>query len=60
SISGDAVDFNAKITYFPLRHLGVALGYIYNDLDLDFDKSRFNGDLDIKTHGPQLTATYRF
>lgn len=59
-LSGDVLDFGARVDYFPWRHFGFSLGYNYNDLDLDFKRTRFTGSVDVKTHGPQLMATYRF
>lgn len=59
-ISGNAVDLGARVDYFPWQHFGFSLGYNYNDLSLDLDKQRFTGGADIKSHGPQLVATYRF
>lgn len=58
--SGDAIDVGAKVDYFPWQHFGFSLRYNYNDIDLEFDRSRFTGGIDIKTHGPQLMATLRF
>lgn len=58
--SGKAIDVGAKVDYFPWEHLGFSLRYNYNDIDLDFRKSRFTGGIDIKTQGPQLMATLRF
>lgn len=58
--SGRAVDVGAKVDYFPWEHFGFSLRYNYNDIDLDFRKSRFTGGVDIETHGPQLMATLRF
>lgn len=58
--SGEAIDLGAKVDYFPWQNFGFSLRYNYNDINLEFDKSRFNGAIDIKTHGPQLMATLRF
>lgn len=60
SVEGKAIDVGAKVDYMPWDHFGVSLRYNYNDVELDFKKSRFSGDVDIKTRGPQLMATYRF
>lgn len=60
SIEGDAIDLGAKVDYMPWKHLGFSLRYNYNDVELDFKKSRFTGDIDVKSRGPQLMATYRF
>lgn len=58
--SGKAIDLGAKVDYFPWENFGFSLRYNYNDIDLDFSKSRFTGGIDVKTHGPQLIATLRF
>ncbi|MEL1265890.1 hypothetical protein [Pseudoxanthomonas putridarboris] len=60
SVEGDAVDIGAKVDYLPWQHFGFSLRYNYNDVELDFKKSRFTGDIDVKSRGPQLIATYRF
>ncbi len=60
SIEGDAIDLGAKVDYMPWNHFGFSLRYNYNDMELDFKKSRFTGDIDVKSRGPQLMATYRF
>lgn len=59
-VSGKAIDVGAKVDYFHWQHFGFSLRYNYNDIDLDFEKSRFTGGIDIKTRGPQLLATLRF
>ena len=58
--SGDAIDANVHLEYFPWEHFGFGLRYNYNDVDLDFDRSRFTGELNLKNHGPQLVAMLRF
>lgn len=58
--SGDAVDVNVHLEYFPWDHFGLGLRYNYNDVDLDFDRSRFTGNLNLKNQGPQVVATLRF
>lgn len=60
SVEGDAIDVGAKVDYMPWDHFGFSLRYNYNDVELDFKKSRFTGDVDVKSRGPQLMATYRF
>lgn len=60
SVEGDAIDFGAKVDYMPWDHFGFSLRYNYNDVELDFKKARFSGDVDIQSRGPQLMATYRF
>lgn len=60
SMSGHATDVSAQLGYFPWKHFGFSLRYNYMDLELDFDKSHFKGNVDLDSHGPQLVATYRF
>ncbi|MEL1264831.1 hypothetical protein [Pseudoxanthomonas putridarboris] len=58
--SGDAIDVNVHLEYFPWEHFGFGLRYNYNDADLDFERSRFTGKLNLKNQGPQVVATLRF
>lgn len=58
--SGDAVDANVHLEYFPWEHFGFGLRYNYNDVDLDFDRSRFAGELNFKNQGPQIVPSVRF
>lgn len=58
--SGDAVDVNVHLEYFPWEHVGFGLRYNYNDVDLDFERSRFTGKLNLKNQGPQIAAIVRF
>jgi hypothetical protein len=60
AVSGDAIDVNLRVEYFPWKHFGFSLRYNYNDIDLDFRRSRFDAEIDLKSRGPQLVATYRF
>ena len=57
---GEAIDFGAKVDYFPWEQFGFSLRYNYNDIKLDFNKSHFKGGIDIRNSGPQLMATLRF
>lgn len=58
--SGDAIDANVHLEYFPWEHFGLGLRYNYNDVDLDFERSRFTGRLNLKNQGPQAVAILRF
>lgn len=58
--SGDAIDANVHLEYFPWEHFGFGLRYNYNDVDLEFDRSRFTGKLNFKNQGPQVVAILRF
>ena len=60
AFSGEAIDFGAKVDYFPWERFGFSLRYNYNDIKLDFNKSHFKGGIDIRNSGPQLMATLRF
>jgi len=60
NVSGDAVDAQVKVEYFPWEHFGFSLRYNYNDVDLDFDRSRFDGNINLKNRGPQLVAVLRY
>jgi len=58
--SGHAMDANVHLEYFPWQHVGFGLRYNYNDIDLDFDRRRFTGGLNLKNRGPQVAAILRF
>lgn len=53
-------DAQAEVEYFPWRHFGFSLRYDYNDVDLEFERSRFDGKVDLENRGPQPVATVRF
>jgi hypothetical protein len=58
--SGGAVDTNVHLESFPWENFGFGLRYNYDDVDLDFDRSGFAGELNFKNRGPQIVATVRF
>lgn len=60
NVTGDAVDAQVEVEYFPWQHFGFSLRYNYNDVDLDFERSRFDGNVNLKNRGPQLLAMVRF
>lgn len=60
SVTGNAIDASVGLDWFPWRNLGLSARYRYNDIDLDLDKTRFSGNIDVRTHGPQLLAALRF
>lgn len=60
NVSGDAVDAQVEVEYFPWQHFGFSLRYNYNDVDLDFERRRFDGNVNLKNRGPQLLAMVRF
>ncbi|RZA28631.1 MAG: hypothetical protein EOP02_06835 [Proteobacteria bacterium] len=60
SVQGDAIDASVSVDYFPWEHFGFSLRYNYNDVDLDYTKSSYNGRLNLKNQGPSLLAIVRF
>ena len=60
NVTGDARDVQVELEYFPWRHAGFSLRYNYNDVDLDFERTRFDGNLNLNNRGPQLLAMLRF
>jgi hypothetical protein len=59
-VTGDARDVQVRLEYFPWRRVGLSLRYNYNDVDLDFERARFDGNLNLNNRGPQLLALLRF
>jgi len=60
NVTGDALDAQVELEYFPWEHFGFSLRYNYNDVDLDFERSRFDGNLELNNRGPQLLGMLRF
>lgn len=60
NVTGDARDVQLRLEYFPWQHAGFSLRYNYNDVDLDFERTRFDGSLNLNNRGPQLLAMLRF
>lgn len=60
SVTGDAIDAGVKVEYFPWRHFGLALRYNYNDVDLEYRRTRISAQARLESNGPQLMATARF
>jgi len=59
SLSGQAIDAGVGIEWQPTAHLGLALRYTLIDLDLRYARSGGIAKLGLRTHGPQLLATWR-
>ncbi|KAA2285011.1 hypothetical protein [Arenimonas fontis] len=59
-IAGEAIDAQARLEWFPWGHAGFSLRYNYNDVRLDFRRSRYDGDVDLETRGLQLAMMLRF
>ena len=60
NVTGDALDAQVELEYFPWEHFGFSLRYNYNDVDLDFERFRFDGNLNLNNRGPQLLGKLRF
>ncbi len=60
NVTGDARDVQVELEYFPWQRVGFSLRYNYNDVDLDFERTRFDGNLNLNNRGPQLLAMLRF
>lgn len=60
SVSGHAFGASARVEWFPTRHVGLALRWQHNDLDLEVDRRGVTGQLRFSTRGPLILATLRF
>ena len=60
NVTGEALDAQVELEYFPWEHFGFSLRYNYNDVDLDFGRTRFDGNINLNNRGPQLLGTFRF
>lgn len=60
NVAGDAMDAQVELEYFPWERFGFSLRYNYNHVDLDFTRSRFDGNLNLDNRGPQLLGKLRF
>ena len=60
NVTGDAMDAQVELEYFPWERFGFSLRYNYNHVDLDFTRSRFDGNLNLDNRGPQLLGKLRF
>lgn len=60
NVTGDARDLQVRLEYFPWQRVGFSLRYNDNDVDLDFERTRFDGNLKLSNRGPQLLAMLRF
>ncbi len=57
---GNLQDYRVLVTWQPRKWLGVGLGYNHFTLDVDVDKSRFNGSLDWTYSGPMIFYSATF
>jgi len=60
NVTGDALDAQVELEYFPWERFGFSLRYNYNDVDLDFERTRFDGNLNLNNRGPQVLGMFRF
>jgi hypothetical protein len=60
TVAGHACDAALRVEYFPLAHLGLALRYNFNRVDLDLDSARIGGRLVVENRGPQVLTTLRW
>lgn len=58
--TGHAVDAYVGVEYFPREHLGLSLRYGYNNVDVDLQRVRYDGNVDLDTRGPQLLVMFRY
>jgi len=58
--SGSLWDAGAGINFQALEHLGFGLTYRYFKIDVDVDKSNWNGKADLTHEGPFLSATFNW
>jgi hypothetical protein len=57
---GHLEDFKAGVTWFPVRNVGIGVGYNKLVTRLDINKSSFNGRLKLQYGGPQAYFTVGF
>lgn len=57
---GDLKDYRVTLTWQPSKWLGVGLGYDMFDVNVDVDKTDFNGSLEWKYDGPMLFYSVSF
>lgn len=57
---GNLQDYRVLVTWQPKKWLGVGLGYNRFTLDVDVDKSNFNGSLDWTYSGPMIFYSASF
>lgn len=60
SLSGDATEAAVGIEWLPHPHFGLALRYAVADLDLRYEREAGTATLEIRNHGPQLLAAWRW
>ena len=58
--TGHVVDAHARLEYFPTERAGVSLRYAYNVVDVELERTSYDGTVRLERHGPQLLATFRF
>jgi hypothetical protein len=57
---GSLQDYRVMVTWQPKKWLGVGLGYNHFKVDVDVDKSDFNGSLDWTYSGPMIFYSASF
>ncbi len=58
-VDGEALDANVRVEWFPWKQFGFGLRYNYNEIDLDFGRQSFQGNLDVKNRGFQFFGMVR-
>lgn len=59
-VDGEAIDAHVRTEWFPWEHVGFGLRYNYNEIDLDFDRRQFKGNLDVRNQGFQFFVMARY
>jgi hypothetical protein len=57
---GNLQDYRVLVTWQPKKWLGIGLGYNQFSVDVDVDKSEFNGSLDWTYRGPMIFYSASF
>lgn len=51
NVTGDALDAQVERAYFPWQRFGFSLRYNHHDVDLDFERARFDGNVNLNIRG---------
>jgi hypothetical protein len=57
---GSVTDYRVLLNWQPSKWLGVGLGYDVFEVDVDVEKDKFNGSLNLKYDGPMLFYSIAF
>jgi hypothetical protein len=60
NIDGEYTDARVNLDYFPWKNYGFGLGYLYNDINVESDKTSWNGGVDYSFDGFLAYFKFRF